>query len=85
VYCYLSLRLKHAGEANPSKDSNRRADEELSQRSKISHHGKHQPGQRKDNDPNRQMPEENPPQIGCPYGATPSNIKIVNGYPNQKI
>jgi hypothetical protein len=31
------------------------------------------------------MPEENPPQIGCPYRATPSDIKIVNGQPNQKI
>src|SRR5437763_15501819 len=31
------------------------------------------------------MPEENPPQIGCPYRAIPSDIKIVNGYPNQKI
>ena len=31
------------------------------------------------------MPEENPPQIGCPYRATPSDIKTVNGQPNQKI
>src|SRR5438034_5691396 len=65
--CYLPLRREAADEGSTSKHTHWRADEQLSQRSKMSYQNEHQPSNKEDDNPDRQMPEENPPQIGCFY------------------
>ena len=61
MYCHLALRTRAIDEAGASQHSGWHADQQLSHRSEVGSEQERQPSDTKDNDPNRQMSEENPP------------------------
>jgi hypothetical protein len=81
---HLSLRTKTQDEGGAGKQTGWHADEHLSEWGEIRYEDERQSGHKKDNQPNRQVPEKYLPQVRCPDGAAPPNHKIQDRHTNYE-